>query len=257
MNEWPLFIFTICMQAAIGGVLMIAMFYKQFQALGDHDPYTKLRTPLAVLAGISLIGLLASFAHLGTPAHAFYAMSNLETSWLSREILTTSIFIGALCLTVLLAFVQKRIQPILIWVAVIAGVFELLCMSESYISSLISEWSSLYTLSSFYGASLVLGPLLVARLTFASTDEKTKLYKKAFILSFIGIVLSFIGLIASGMEGHFGLILTSWIIEAIGVCLLAYSAFSKKAIQHLAYLTLAVLFLAVGMSRYAYFLAVS
>ena len=30
MHEWALLIFTICLQAAIGGVVMLALFYKRF-----------------------------------------------------------------------------------------------------------------------------------------------------------------------------------------------------------------------------------
>ena len=52
---------------------------------------------LAALASLGLAGLSlgASTLHLGRPIHAWRALRGLRRSWLSREVLTLSLFAGA------------------------------------------------------------------------------------------------------------------------------------------------------------------
>ena len=52
---------------------------------------------IAALASLALAGISlgASTMHLGRPIHAWKAMRGLRRSWLSREVLTLSLFAGA------------------------------------------------------------------------------------------------------------------------------------------------------------------
>lgn len=51
-----------------------------------------------IAAVLSVIGLLASFAHLGRPERAWRAAAMWRTSWLSREVIVLPAFIGLLVL---------------------------------------------------------------------------------------------------------------------------------------------------------------
>ena len=82
-----------------------------------------MKLPLLTLAGISLVGLFASFFHLGTPTHALYTILGFGRSWMSNEIVFTGAFIGLACLTVGLVLLQKKINPILMLVTGIVGLW--------------------------------------------------------------------------------------------------------------------------------------
>src|SRR5699024_6256294 len=109
MHEWPLLIFTISMQAAIGGIFMLWIFIVRNKSKEEIEMFRLSKIPLIVIAGLSLVGLGASFAHLGTPTNAFNTLRNVGSSWMSREILVTGMFIGLAFLTVAWAFFRKKV----------------------------------------------------------------------------------------------------------------------------------------------------
>jgi len=81
--EWPLILFTVLGQIAIGIILMLWWLDR------DRDPLdTKLFNQSVYAAGGLLsIALLASLLHLGHPLAAYRTLAHLGSSWLSREIL--------------------------------------------------------------------------------------------------------------------------------------------------------------------------
>ena len=80
MHEWALLIFTICVQTAIGGMLMLWLFQREISKAGKEDSFAILKIPLIIIAALSLVGLIASFAHLGTPGNALNTIRNIGTS---------------------------------------------------------------------------------------------------------------------------------------------------------------------------------
>ncbi|WP_019156059.1 dimethyl sulfoxide reductase anchor subunit family protein [Robertmurraya massiliosenegalensis] len=273
MHEWALLIFTVCVQIAIGGILTLAIFYKGINKLGEETAFKAMRIPLIVIAALSLIGLIASFAHLGTPSHALNSIRNLGSSWMSREILVTGLFIGAACVTAGLALVQKKVNQWLLIVSVLIGLVDIYCMAMIYSNSLVSGWNSVNTFTSFYGTALVLGPVLVVSLLAPVLKEKAQsLIKTAFYISLGGIALQLVGVALFGsvmpednmIEGTNALasladyqttVAIRWIIEVVGVAFLGYLSVAKqqKVSFSLAYVALAVLLFAEGMSRYVFY----
>lgn len=79
--EWPLIIFTVLGEAAVG--ILLALWWL------DRTPLPiKVYKKATLTSGILLaLALVASLAHLGHPEAAYRAVSHLSTSWLSREIL--------------------------------------------------------------------------------------------------------------------------------------------------------------------------
>ncbi|WP_019156051.1 dimethyl sulfoxide reductase anchor subunit family protein [Robertmurraya massiliosenegalensis] len=273
MHEWALLIFTVCVQIAIGGILTLAIFYKGINKLGEETAFKAMRIPLIVIAALSLIGLIASFAHLGTPSHALNSIRNLGSSWMSREILVTGLFIGAACVTAGLALVQKKVNQWLLIVSALIGLVDIYCMAMIYSNSLVSGWNSVNTFTSFYGTALVLGPVLVVSLLAPVLKEKAQsLIKIAFYISLGGIALQLVGVALFGsvmpevnmIEGTNALasladyqttVAIRWIIEVVGVAFLGYLSVAKqqKVSFSLAYVALAVLLFAEGMSRYVFY----
>ncbi|MGF1587603.1 MAG: dimethyl sulfoxide reductase anchor subunit family protein, partial [Bacteroidales bacterium] len=106
-----------------------------------------------------------SFFHLGSPANAVYALSNIGTSWLSREILAVSVFWGLLLVWfIVLKFPDRlaKASPIIQWVCALAGIVMVYTMARLYMIQTVPPWNSLFTISYFYSSSVLLGvPLLM------------------------------------------------------------------------------------------------
>ncbi|MGA2717055.1 MAG: DmsC/YnfH family molybdoenzyme membrane anchor subunit, partial [Bryobacteraceae bacterium] len=86
--HWPLVFMLVLTQMCVGA--FIALWLLGFNRTGTDLKVAALAS--LVLAGISLG---ASTLHLGRPIHAWKAMRGLRRSWLSREVLTLSLFAGA------------------------------------------------------------------------------------------------------------------------------------------------------------------
>lgn len=276
MHDWALLIFTVCMQAAIGGILALSIFYQKVSKIGKELTFSAMRIPLLVITGLSIIGLGASFAHLGAPENAFNTIRNLGSSWMSREILTTGLFIGAVCVTTGLAFVQKKVNPWLLLISSLIGLFDIYCMSAIYSNSLISGWHSVNTFTSFYGTALVLGPILALSfivLALRNNDEIIQIMVKySFMAALFGVAVQLVGVALastmvpevnmisganalSALEGYQGTVVLRWIIEVIGVGVLGYMslAVNKKISLSFAYVALVALMVAEGISRYVFY----
>lgn len=81
--EWPLILFTVLGQIAIGIILMLWWLDRN----RDHLDTKLFNQGVYVAGGLLIIALLASLLHLGHPFAAYRAIAHLGSSWLSREIL--------------------------------------------------------------------------------------------------------------------------------------------------------------------------
>lgn len=278
MHEWALLIFTICVQTAIGGMFFLWLIQRNISKHGEETTFAVLKTPLIIIAVLSLVGLGASFAHLGTPSNALNTVRNIGSSWMSREIVVTGTFIGAACLTAGLAIVQKKVNPILMIGTAIIGFVDVFCMAEIYSNSLVSGWNSINTFTSFYGTALILGSVLAASLTLPALraknldDSAIKLGRISFYIALFGIAVQLVGVAlfpasmtdvnimataaaTSSLEAYQGTIAIRWVIEIIGLILLGYLALSpvKKTSAAIAFASLIVIGFAEGLSRYVFF----
>ncbi|HWQ40477.1 MAG TPA: DmsC/YnfH family molybdoenzyme membrane anchor subunit [Desulfosporosinus sp.] len=81
--EWPLILFTVLGQIAIGIILMLWYLDREVDQLD-----AKLFKQGVLVSGVLLaLALLASLFHLGHPEAAYRSLAHLSSSWLSREIL--------------------------------------------------------------------------------------------------------------------------------------------------------------------------
>ncbi|WP_019243565.1 MULTISPECIES: dimethyl sulfoxide reductase anchor subunit family protein [Bacillus] len=274
MHEWPLLIFTISMQAAIGGMLVLWLFHRSLEKNGV-DTYSALRIPLIVIAVLSLVGLGASFAHLGKPSHAFNTILGFGHSWMSREIVFTGCFIALAIITVGLFFVQKKVNPWLLLVTALVGLVDVYAMAAIYSNTLVNGWDSANTFLSFYGTTLTLGAILMLSLnaTFIKNADVTKkLFKIGFSVAAVGIAIQLVGaallaafngdvILISGtaastsLADYQSVIIVRWIIEIIGMAIFGFYAISsnKKSMVAVSYVALIAILVAEGMSRYVFY----
>lgn len=194
MHEWPLVIFTLLMQLSIGCVVM-AWFYQQFafEDLRKDELVHVVRPAIMMAFFFSLVGLAASFVHLGNPFHAFYTLSHVSDSWMSREILFTSAFIGLLFLSIIFILVRGHVSFGLVALTAITGLIDIYMMAAIYDHSIFTLWNGWQTYAAFYGSALLMGSVLSALFMLPKLDEygagNETLAKTLFNMTLIGLAL--------------------------------------------------------------------
>lgn len=171
-TEWSLVFFTTIAQWATGIMIAVLPFVFAKQSNGyaqDYHIFARLnRTALYFAAGLMVVALALSFLHLNNPLHSVYALSNLGTSWLSREILFVSLFLFALVLVIFILHFRKPdvkyYRGFILGTAII-GVFMVYTMSRLYMIPTVPPWNSLSTLVGFYSTALLLGSAFVLGLS--------------------------------------------------------------------------------------------
>lgn len=162
-REWALILFTLLAQMSVGafiGLGVIYFFVKRKAGEEQADRFSD-RALLAIWPVMGL-GLLASLLHLGNPLNAYRAVTNLDTSWLSREVLFGLLFAA---LGFAFAILQWRkigspaLRNILAVIAAIFGVLLVFSMAMVYMLPTIPSWNTVVTPLSFFTTTLMLGAL--------------------------------------------------------------------------------------------------
>lgn len=122
--ELPLVLFTVLSQAAIGIAFMRAV-RQPAEAAGGNA-----RNEWRMVAGLMLVGLIASLFHLGHPTGAPTALKHLENAWLSREALSAGLFVGLAILAALAS--GKEGKPIFAWGGAVLGAVVILSTGMTY-----------------------------------------------------------------------------------------------------------------------------
>ena len=162
-HDWSLVVFTILAQMSVGSfvVLGIVHFFVARSAGAEEADRMSDRALLAIGPAL-VLGLAASFFHLGNPLNAYNAIGNIGSSWLSREILSGVAFaaVGAL-----FAFMQWRKigtagqRNIVAIVAAVIGLVLVYSMANVYLLRTVAVWNSVLTVVSFFTTTFLLGAL--------------------------------------------------------------------------------------------------
>ena len=163
-REWPLVIFTILSQLAVGAFLLagIPLYWADLIRTGGMSGSgIRLGVVLGVF-GLLLAALFFSFFHIHRPFKAFRAVANVRTFCLSREILFELLFMFLLAGLVFLEW--RGVSPLrgLALSAGLAGVLFLLSMSKIYVLKAIPVWNGAFTVLSFFLTAFLLGALMSA-----------------------------------------------------------------------------------------------
>src|SRR6056297_79977 len=246
-SEWSLVFFTTISQLAAGMIIAVLPFVFSKK----HKEYAKMnQTALYSATGLMLIALVLSFLHLNNPVNSVYALSNLKTSWLSREILFVSLFLFFLVIANFIIYFknpQVKYYKTLILVTASVGVVLVYTMSKLYIIPTVPPWNSISTMIEFYSTALLIGSAFVLGLSIqyeTKNKEKIQLSTKAKTLAFMAIItiliivvneLFLIHNVAEGnvafkplpLNGSF--MLTRWLTILLGAVALIYIYFKKNS----------------------------
>ncbi len=124
--ETPLVLFTVFSQLSVGMIAVSAV-----RSFAGPEPLSnKIRSEWGVAAGAVLAGMIASVFHLGHPAGMARALTHLGSAWLSREALSTGVFLGLVVLGI--ALMRDKTNRGLIVLTALAGLLVLFCMGMTY-----------------------------------------------------------------------------------------------------------------------------
>ncbi|MGF7483542.1 dimethyl sulfoxide reductase anchor subunit family protein [Providencia sp. SP181] len=209
MHEFPLVIFTLFMQASVGCLLFTLLCY--FCAFRNNASVSSLITP-PILASFTLgcIGLLGSLFHLGNPFHMFYTLLHASTSWMSREVWATILYMALLFFSTALLLLKQKANTPLLLLSAIAGIAYMYTMSALYADTLFILWGGVFTYVSFFGTVLLLGSVIAAllfmirlrRLGLGDENQLKTIVKLALMTSLIGIIMLLLG--ALSLLGNMG-----------------------------------------------------
>jgi anaerobic dimethyl sulfoxide reductase subunit C (anchor subunit) len=163
VREWALITFSIIAQMSVGSFLVLGIvhFFAARKA-GEEQASQLSDRALLAIGPVLVLGLLASLLHLGNPLNAYRAISNLGTSWLSREIFSGVVFAG---LGGLFAIMQWRkiasfqVRNLVALAAGAVGLVLVYSMSMVYMLPAEPGWNVATTPFSFFTTTFLLGVL--------------------------------------------------------------------------------------------------
>ncbi|MBZ5634606.1 MAG: dimethyl sulfoxide reductase anchor subunit [Acidobacteriia bacterium] len=155
--HWPLVFMLVLTQLSVGAFAVLWL----LDMLGRSTALT-----IAALASLGLAGISlgASTLHLGRPIYAWRALKGLRQSWLSREVLTLSLFAGAASAFAGMLLFDLSGRGVVGFATFVAGLAGVTCSARIYVVRARPAWFSGYTVAEFYSTALLLGPLFVQML---------------------------------------------------------------------------------------------
>ncbi len=166
LREWPLVAFTVAGQAAVGIFLFAGLPLFLSAGAGGNAAAREARlVVLAVVLGLLAAAALLSLFHLHHPFRARRVLTNIGSSWLSREIFFELGFMALVSLGLFLVWsgwAGTGIMRGIMIAAALLGVLFILSMSKLYMLPTVPPWNQAYTPFSFFLTSLSLGALAAA-----------------------------------------------------------------------------------------------
>lgn len=202
-SDWPLIIFTLLVQMSVGTFLFLGILHDvSFVKLDERIFTTVSNSLLKLISAILALALIVAFFHLGNPLNAINALNNLESSYLSKEILSLIIYIvlGTIFLLVYKKYNTKRVLIFfLALITTILGLITIAFMSSIYKLETVPVWNNLFTPISFYLSVLILGSgvifyslirIINKRFLLSDLDESSR-EKLSYTLNFLLVVITF------------------------------------------------------------------
>jgi anaerobic dimethyl sulfoxide reductase subunit C (anchor subunit) len=166
VREWALPVYTILMQMAVGALFVLWVI--RWRAGSKYKPGEidrMIRNPILVIVVTAAVAMTASHFHLSKPFQSFMAVFNFKTSWLSREIVFTSLFFGMLLSLLYLTYFDDKRRNLIAalgWLAILTGSILIYCMARIYLLPTQVAWNSTSVIVSFYVTALTLGAMALA-----------------------------------------------------------------------------------------------
>lgn len=157
-------VFTLSMHFSAGIVLLYNLFLVFPIALKKEKIPVRFQMILLVALTLAVVGILFSLFHLGSPLNAMKTLSNLNNSWLSKEILVVLVFSGMLLIATALQFVfpsKVRSYKWLIDLTSVTGLVLVYVTSRIYQLPSMPAWNAIFTPIGFFMAMLLSGACLL------------------------------------------------------------------------------------------------
>jgi anaerobic dimethyl sulfoxide reductase subunit C (anchor subunit) len=163
-GEWPLVIFTLMMQMAVGLFILLV----SFRFLTPESMNTELLddlnfTSFVIIDALLIIGVLAASYHIDHPINARLAIANLKKSWLSREMLLGVSFGCIIAILSGMSWLEvhpSSISTFLLITGSVVGIALLYAIPRIYMLRTVPTWNSIIVPLSFFSTSLLLGSIL-------------------------------------------------------------------------------------------------
>lgn len=207
LHEWALIIFTTVMQMAVGAFVLVGGIHLFAARRYTVETADKLSDRALIAIGpVVVLALIATFFHLGNPLNAPRAISNLGSSWLSREIVLAVVFaIGG----AVFAFMQWRkvstpaVRNAIALVVAAVGLVLVFAMAAVYLLPTVPAWNTIVTPISFYITTFLLGALAIGAAYVVAYwrmrgDEKAE---KETQFEIVAITLRWIALVSVALLG--------------------------------------------------------
>ena len=168
MHELPMILFTVLAQMSAGAFVVLGCIDVVSRVFGKatSEDMDQVNSPAVLAIGGSLVlGLAASTLHMNDPFHVLNVFRHIDSSWLSREIVSGMLFAG-------LGFVYTAMQlfkigsatlrQVLAVLTAIAGLVLVWSMSMIYYSTItVPAWHVWITPARFFATAAILGSLSV------------------------------------------------------------------------------------------------
>ncbi|OEF25742.1 dimethyl sulfoxide reductase anchor subunit family protein [Vibrio rumoiensis] len=204
--EFPLVIFTVLAQCAVGAYLLITT---RLACVKDELALNDLAIKsLFFVLGFMAIGFGASTMHLGSPLRAFNSLNRVGASGLSNEILTGSVFFafaGFYWLSEVLTslgkeWIGKGLRTALRYLGAISGVIFMAAMVKVYLINTVPLWDTIFTPIEFTFTVITAGLLFGYVLLNAFNGSSIKANKMIAVTGILLIAIHFIVMIARVLD---------------------------------------------------------
>lgn len=160
-SEWALMLFTLLTQTAVG-LLFTLFLLNNFTNWRSGFINSKVINDkiIFLICAILACSLIVSFFHLGNVKNAIYTLSNISTSWLSREILFVivfSILTGIFMLISTKELFSQQTKNIVSVLTIVSGFILIYVMAKIYMLQNVPAWNSIFTPASFFFSAFIIG----------------------------------------------------------------------------------------------------
>jgi anaerobic dimethyl sulfoxide reductase subunit C (anchor subunit) len=162
-KDWSLVVFTLLGQMAVGGFVVVWLTHLITRREASDAEVRKLcNAALLGVGPVVVLSLLVSLFHLGSPLNAWRAISNLGSSWLSREVFFILAFFVMWCVC---AYMQwrgvgtERLRGIWAGLTGLVGLLAIVSSAMIYMLPTRPAWNSVATPISFLVSTFLLGAL--------------------------------------------------------------------------------------------------
>lgn len=190
VEELPLVFFTAL--APMGIVCMVVLIALILSGRFERAESLRLNQLAWVPLAVTTVGLIASAAHLGTPANALYVITGVGRSPLSNEVVSCVVFLAACGFNWIYSFVRTdkvALKRVVGAVIIVSGIVALGFIAFAYSVDTIESWYTVFVPVNLVLGGTVGGLLLVALTLVLATETSAHLRLRRVLAVVAGGVL--------------------------------------------------------------------